>query len=554
MSSPCPLAPFVLRRSSIGWGIALFVIGMLPAGLDLFANRALAQGTSASFKFIPDDAFAAVVAYPRTMLTQKEMEMLPLEILTAAGLQELGFDPLDVEQLVAFVQQPANGPLPGYGIVIKLAKPVDQEKLIPGLMAQTEPDKINGKDYHRSNSPAMPSMMVPNDKTVVLASQATLEKMLSGNNKEGKVVATLKKLKSHHLSAVVAIEPVRDTIQQFLAGAPTMPPPFEALKSLPDEVASVQLNLDIGSVVALELAFIANDDATAETVESKLVTAMEAGVEMMLQETRKGLESEDAVQQATARYSERMATYYAAMLQPKCDGDRVTIAVKGDSSMATTGVLMALLLPAVQSSREAARRMQAANNLKQIGLAMHNYADTYRKFPAAASLGKDGKPLLSWRVYLLPYLDQQNLYLKFHLDEPWDSDHNKQLLDQMPEIYRSPNSAVMHSTKSNYVLPTGEGLLFGGKEGLRFADITDGTSNTVMALEVNDEAAVEWTKPDDWQYDADEPFAGLLQRPNGFQVLFADGSVQFISQGLDPDTWKALLTRAGGEVVDRSGF
>ena len=106
--------------------------------------------------------------------------------------------------------------------------------------------------------------------------------------------------------------------------------------------------------------------------------------------------------------------------------------------IAIIAVLIALLLPAVQAAREAARRSQCVNNLKQIGLAMHNYHAQQNKFPGAAITNKQGKPLLSWRVAILPLLDQQGLYEKFKLDEPWDSPHNRALLTSI--LFRLPSS------------------------------------------------------------------------------------------------------------------
>ncbi|MCL4191413.1 MAG: DUF1559 domain-containing protein, partial [Thermoguttaceae bacterium] len=131
------------------------------------------------------------------------------------------------------------------------------------------------------------------------------------------------------------------------------------------------------------------------------------------------------------------------MLRPTRQGDRLDLfSTKGQPAMqtATIGVLVALLLPAVQAAREAARRSQSMNNLKQIGLAMHNYYDSYRTLPAQANYDPQGKPLLSWRVQLLPFLEQQALYAQFHQDEPWDSAHNKTLIDKMPPVYRSASS------------------------------------------------------------------------------------------------------------------
>src|SRR5438477_2970944 len=107
--------------------------------------------------------------------------------------------------------------------------------------------------------------------------------------------------------------------------------------------------------------------------------------------------------------------------------------------IAIIAVLIALLLPAVQSAREAARRAQCVHNLKQIGLAMHNYRSANDAFPMPAITDKNGKPLLSWRVAILPFIEQGELYNKFHTDEPWDSPHNKALLKEMPPTYLCPS-------------------------------------------------------------------------------------------------------------------
>jgi len=157
-------------------------------------------------------------------------------------------------------------------------------------------------------------------------------------------------------------------------------------------------------------------------------------------------------------------------------------------------------------------------------------ADTYGgNFPARANFDEDGNPLLSWRVHILPYMDYGQLYDQFHLDEPWDSEHNKKLIPMMPQFYRNP-SGNSPPTHSNYLVPTGPGAIVAGNEKASFAKITDGTSNTILALEVNDEASVIWTKPDDLKFDPDKPLMGLgTAYPGGFSAALADGSVRFIS-------------------------
>jgi hypothetical protein len=201
-----------------------------------------------------------------------------------------------------------------------------------------------------------------------------------------------------------------------------------------------------------------------------------------------------------------------------------------------------------------ARQVQSSNNLKMIALAMHNYHDTFRKLPAAYTADSDGQPLLSWRVQILPFLDQQALYDQFHLDEPWDSEHNKQLIPLMPNVYAAPGSTA-EAGKTNYLTVRGKNTVFPGEESLGFHSITDGTSLTIMTVEANDQRAVIWTKPDDFEYDVAKPQAGLVGlRANGFLAGLADGSVRFVKASIDSNILNALFTRNDGQVIDMSAL
>jgi prepilin-type processing-associated H-X9-DG protein len=222
------------------------------------------------------------------------------------------------------------------------------------------------------------------------------------------------------------------------------------------------------------------------------------------------------------------------------------------SSPAATGVLVGLLLPAVQSAREAARRAQCVNNLKQIALAMHNYESANSAFPKAAITDQQGKPLLSWRVAILPHLVLDELYQKFKLDEPWDSPHNKALLKEMPSIYLCPSRSRPEPYTTTYQVFVGKGALFDKQRATKFAHITDGTVNTLMVVEAKE--AVPWTKPDDLEFDpaaAPSLFGAGSAHPGGFNAAFADGSVFFLKNSIDVKLFRAMITRDGGEVVNR---
>jgi prepilin-type processing-associated H-X9-DG protein len=215
-----------------------------------------------------------------------------------------------------------------------------------------------------------------------------------------------------------------------------------------------------------------------------------------------------------------------------------------------TPVLIALLLPAVQAAREAARRSQCTNNEKQLMLAMHNYVSANDALPPPAILDKNGKPLLSWRVALLPYLEQQALYKEFHLDEAWDSPHNKPLIEKMPTLFTCPSRVNPEIGTTTYRVFTGKGTAFQGPKGLTFADVLDGLSNTLAVVESKE--AVIWTKPEELPFTGDGAAALALagsNHPGGFNVGMLDGAVRFMKNTILGDIFKAMLTYNGSEVI-----
>jgi hypothetical protein len=197
----------------------------------------------------------------------------------------------------------------------------------------------------------------------------------------------------------------------------------------------------------------------------------------------------------------------------------------------------------------AARSAQSLNNLKQIALAMHSYRDEHGRFPPAV-VSKDGRPLYSWRVLLLPYLERQNLYKQFHHDEPWDSEHNKKLL-AVPGVYASPWGDKENADGVTcYQVLVGPGAAFEGRQGLRTEDFSDGTANTLLVVEAAE--AVPWTSPRDVAYQPGKPlprFGG--HTPGGFRAAYADGYVGLVPADTPEKTLRALITRNGSERVTR---
>jgi hypothetical protein len=221
---------------------------------------------------------------------------------------------------------------------------------------------------------------------------------------------------------------------------------------------------------------------------------------------------------------------------------------------AGTLLLMLVFSPFVARAREAARRTSCRCYLKQIGLAMHNYHEAYGSFPPVAIYDNKEDALLSWRVLILPYLNEAELFAEFHLDEPWDSPHNLPLADRMPLVYHCPSSSIAAPNATTYIVVTGDETAFPPHGTVRIADIRDGTDTTLMVGEVNDRTIV-WSKPEDVVFD-DNFAPGSLNsgHDDGWAALFADGTVRFIRNDLDPGVLHAIATIRGSEILASSRF
>ncbi len=189
----------------------------------------------------------------------------------------------------------------------------------------------------------------------------------------------------------------------------------------------------------------------------------------------------------------------------------------------------------------------ASNHLKQIALAFHGYHDAMDHFPTDI-VDKDGKPLLSWRVALLPYLEQDDLYKCFKMDEPWDSPTNKKLIEKIPKIY-APVRGKAKAGETFYQVFVGENTLFGPNKKPNIVSITDGTSNTGMVFEAGD--PVIWTKPADLPFDEKKPLPKLGGMFDGeFHVAMCDGSVRLLKKNPDEQQLKYLIMPADGNIID----
>lgn len=334
---------------------------------------------------------------------------------------------------------------------------------------------------------------------------------------------------------------------------PMLPSPYDKLTGslVADDVRGVTAIVRLGAAPSAELSINSPNLAARKAIAEAISRGLQTGVAWV--------EANQPQYAVAAKNAARILTPWVPHDAVKIRFDATDDAVKQ--------LAVNVLAPTIVAARESAERASKMNDMKQIALAMHNFADAHGFLPGNA-VDKEGKPLLSWRVLLLPYLEQQKLFDEFHLDEPWDSKHNMEVATRSaPELYCHDNRPWMTSylrpmyVGSDLAFMRGEtqpiekrfsGRLCYLQPSYRFRDITDGTSQTIMVAEVAPEHAVFWTKPEDWEVDLKDPLAKLrTDKREGFVTGYYDGAARFEPFDIDPKLLKKLITKSGGEAIER---
>jgi hypothetical protein len=470
--------------------------------------------------------------------------------------------PSTVDRVTAVVLPPGNGQdAPRVIGILRFTEAFDPAAVRKSYLKDGVLKHAGDKEYYVDQVQRL-SLYLPDDRTIVLSDDKTLGEYLTWAPKdEGGLTDAVK---------LAATKPMLGAVN--LARLP-LPPGFENF--VPPEYKPLvkarllTVGMDLGKEVTLNarLVFRNAADATegeksvyraAETARKALVRPrQQAEEELYGAKPRKGPRPIDELPAAIGAVAQlaglNMADEFLTHLPVKRDGAALTASLTlpawATPYLGMSALSVGLLLPAVQKVREAAARTTSMNNLKQIALAMHIYADTYKgALPPAAIVDKRGKKFLSWRVAILPYIEQGNLYKQFKLDEPWDSEHNKKLIPQMPKIYTDPRMPA-EPGKTYYKVFVGKDAGFDWVRSRRLpGGFPDGTSNTIMAIAGGGDP-VTWTKPDDIEFDMNKPLPDLRKPFPYILAAMFDGSVRTISPAVPEKTLKLLINPHDGMVI-----
>lgn len=580
-------------------------VALLPLTLPLNAVAAEKSASGIETSHISEEFVAAWIAHPRQFLKSKVIQQSIAEWdkvekketsakLFAKAQQELGVDPRKVEQIVMLMDRslvlsmpammgirssgpggPGGGPAAGgrpptpiFSFIVRFSEPVDQKAVTRAAirmlreaemgvskprrekkaatddatkprdpLAETTTRKFAGKTYRVLDSMGL---CFVNDKTLLVSHESLLKQMIAA-----------KDVKSPLLKRLATLPKQQDAI--FAA---EMKPFATVFAAFPREFLPVDVQKLFDYVSKTRtLAFTAG--LSGETVGFGMAEmpdkASATGFAKLLNDKFLPLITKAwASERENLRNMKKPIPRFAVKLYDQlldgtavvAKGESVVLSIRRPKELEN---FPKLARPVIKAQREAEERSARKNALKQIGLAMHNYHDVHKTFPGHGSSGDGAKKGLSWRVHILPYVGQHKLYKEFKLDEAWDSKHNKKLIAKMPEVFKTQGVKEKEKGKTSIHVFIGKGTPFGRKTGgPRIADILDGTSNTILAVEAGPDKADVWTKPGGLPFDPKgDPIKALGKlEAGGFHGLLMDGSVRFISQHIGKTTLKRLIQHA----------
>lgn len=558
----------ISRRRAATLAFAAAIIGLIVSGvraplgdaprLANAAPPATATAVQASkpidLGYVPARAVAVVAVRPAALLSNAEMQPLVKLLNEATGLEKrTGLKIEDIEEVKLALTRLPDRPGNMESMMLQILRHKQtfdwKGKIGENVVGKPVEATIAGKTYYHSDhgdAAIRPAFYLPDDRTIVIGPEIDLQRaIVSGGKSNPEWADAWEKSATGQAVAMVDLTAVNRAVSEAMKQHPApqavavFAPIWEKGQRL-----FVTVQKDQGLSLASRIDCATADDAgrVQETAQAVLTLARN-----LLDEADRALAKGTAKEAAEIIPLVDLASEVLKKGKVQTEGSSVTYASKLDIDVAETAVTV--VTPAVFAAREAAKRAQAMNNMKQIMLAMHNYLDVHGHFPPPIVMGPDGKTPHSWRVEILPYVEQTQLYQQYKMDEPWDSENNKKVLAQMPIVLCDP-SVDPNSHNTSYFALTGPATGFGPTDGkgTRIQDITDGTSNTIAVVEAK--RAVPWTKPEDIEYSVEKPmpkFGGL--RPGGYIVALFDGSVRFVQENLDQQVLRALITKAGGEPV-----
>ena len=513
-----------------------------PAAQTDSKSRATADAKHVTLQYVTPRYFAAVVIHPDVLLRSPSGRMMPIEMLQSLVMSDPPIDLSQVDELLLLFGMDRSFE-PVFGAVCHFKKSCPRE----AIMAHLEPiaaEPRNGMPVvYRVRQIDGAHAALPDDRTLIVSAENELRDMLFGRRASGPLARQLESLDCDAaVTALWALAPVRGLQYLALSALESSSPEVEEIAAVAELLSAAELDLRLNPEAEVRLVLKAEGEDSVAELEQRFDRALAAAGRRLEAEIFPGRDGERSPPaDRELRYLRRLASQLIGAVERRRDDDYLELRVKGDALVAASvGVVVADCLSGDSGhdpSLQAMRKSQS--NLQRIGEGLTEYHRLHHKLPHPSN-DRDGKPLLSWRVHLLPFVGEQELYERFHLDEPWDSEHNRALLSQMPDTYR--NMEPVRGETTTYLLATGPAALYSPGKTVSLDDLDLGNTATILVVEANSARSIAWTKPGDFAFDPRDIFAGLGgQRKGGFLALMAGGTVDFIDFTTSPDKVRELF-------------
>ncbi len=386
-----------------------------------------------------------------------------------------------------------------------------------------------------------PAFYFPDDRTMVISEEELLKKLLEAKKPSGPLVELLAGVEGDHdIVAVGVMGPVNEVLEGI--NPAELPPQLGMVLGLRTFVKSAVFTADLDGPQLAQLTLNSPDGDSAAQMHAVLDGLLQWG-KNMFQQNRKTIVAniEKELPASTMKLMDEFVAAAAVGLDK--ENAQVTFTIDAPPSW---NELPAIVKAVMAKQQEQAAAFRHQLNAQSIAFGFFNYESTYGEYPRAAAPENEGGPAVSWRVRILPFLGEEQLYEQYNLDEPWDSEQNMKLLAKMPEIFGDDPAG-----KTRYVVFTGDGTFFGQDGKLGFDQIKDGASQTILFVEAGADVAVPWTKPVDLKFNPEKPLAALGNvAGSGFVAAMMDGSVRNVPGDVAAEKLKAAITHAGGEEVE----